>query len=61
LFCKKKNLRQGISAVHQVRCCLWKNTSDDPKDEEEEVSVKKVLLADALNCAKTFLEFLERE
>jgi hypothetical protein len=35
--------------------------SDDPTDDEEEVPVKKVSLADALNCAETLLEFLEQE
>jgi hypothetical protein len=29
----------------------------DPTDDEEEVSVKKVSLADELNCAETLLEF----
>jgi hypothetical protein len=32
--------------------------SDDPTDDEEEVPVKTVSLADALNCAETVLEFL---
>jgi hypothetical protein len=35
--------------------------SGDPTEDEEEVPVKKVSLADALNCAETFLEFLEQE
>jgi hypothetical protein len=35
--------------------------SDDPMDDEEEVPVKKVLLADPLNCAERLLEFLEQE
>jgi hypothetical protein len=35
--------------------------SDDPTDDKEEVPVKKVSLADVLNCAKTVLEFLEQE
>jgi hypothetical protein len=35
--------------------------SDDPTDEEEEVPLKKVSLADALNFAETLLEFLEQE
>jgi hypothetical protein len=35
--------------------------SDDPTDNEEEVPVKKVSLADTLNCAETLLEFLEQE
>jgi hypothetical protein len=35
--------------------------SEDPTDDEEEVPVKKVSLADALNCAETLLEFLEQE
>jgi hypothetical protein len=37
--------------------------SNDPMDDKEEVPMKKVLLslADALNCAKTLLEFLEQE
>jgi hypothetical protein len=34
---------------------------DDPTDDEEEVPVKQALLADALNCAETLLEFLEQE
>jgi hypothetical protein len=44
---------------HQVRCCLWKNKH--PKDDEEEVPVKKASLADALNCAEVLFEFLEKE
>jgi hypothetical protein len=35
--------------------------SDDPTNDEEEVLVKKISLADALNCAETLLEFLEQE
>jgi hypothetical protein len=35
--------------------------SDEPMYDEEEMPVKKVLLADALNCAETLLKFLERE
>jgi hypothetical protein len=35
--------------------------SDDPTDDEEEGPVKKVSLADVLNCAETLLEFLEHE
>jgi hypothetical protein len=35
--------------------------SNDPTDDEEEVPTKKVSLADALNCAVTWLEFLEQE
>jgi hypothetical protein len=35
--------------------------SDDPTDDGEEVTVKKVSLADALNCAETLLAFLEQE
>jgi hypothetical protein len=31
---------------------------DDPTDDEEEVPVKKVSLADALNCAEILLELL---
>jgi hypothetical protein len=38
-----------------------KEHSDDPTDDEEEVPVKKVSLADTLNCAETLLEFLEQE
>jgi hypothetical protein len=34
---------------------------DDLTDDEEEAPVKKVSLADALNCAETLLEFLEQE
>jgi hypothetical protein len=35
--------------------------SADPTDDEEEVPVKKVSFANALNCAETLLEFLEQE
>jgi hypothetical protein len=35
--------------------------SDETTDDEVEVPVKKVSLADALNCAETLLEFLEQE
>jgi hypothetical protein len=35
--------------------------SDDPTDDEEELPVKNVSLADALNCAETLLELLEQE
>jgi hypothetical protein len=31
---------------------------DDPTDDEQEVPVKKVWLADAINCAETLSEFL---
>jgi hypothetical protein len=34
---------------------------DDPTDGKGEAPVKKVSLADALNCAKTLSEFLEQE
>jgi hypothetical protein len=32
--------------------------SDDPTDDEEEVPVKNISLADALNCVEILLEFL---
>jgi hypothetical protein len=35
--------------------------SDDPTDDEQEAPMKKVLFANALNCAETLLEFLEQE
>jgi hypothetical protein len=35
--------------------------SDDPTDDGQEMPVKKVSLADALNCAETSLEFLEQD
>jgi hypothetical protein len=34
---------------------------DDSTDDEEEVYVKKISLADALNCAETLLKCLEQE
>jgi hypothetical protein len=34
---------------------------DDSTEDEEEVPMKKVSLADALYCAETLLEFLEQE
>jgi hypothetical protein len=37
-----------------------KEHSYDPTDDEEEVPMKKVSLADALNCADMLLEFLEQ-
>jgi hypothetical protein len=35
--------------------------SDEPPDDEEELSVKKVTLADAFNCAETLLECSEQD
>jgi hypothetical protein len=35
--------------------------SDDPTDNELEVSLTNVSLADALNCAETLLEILDRD
>jgi hypothetical protein len=40
---------------------LVEEHSDDPTDDEEQVPVKNVSLADALNCAEILLEFLEQE
>jgi hypothetical protein len=52
----KAVIRDDMEIWLLLRCSLWKN--DDPKDDEEEVPVKKASHADALNCAEALLEFL---